>query len=229
MTGLEIVGVVGLGTLVGLDVASVPQAMFSRPLVAGLLGGMVMGAPLPGLIIGAVLELFAMDTLPVGASRYPDWGPGTVAVGALAGAHQEGFPYSGRLGLVVVAVLAAWVGGLFSHLVRRANVASVTALRVRLDAGDAGALRSLQRQGLLRDGLRGMALTSLTLVVGDLVSGLFARRWGGPQGVAQVALAATSVGVALYAGWRLAGQGRQALWFAGGLGGGTLMVVLWLR
>jgi hypothetical protein len=43
-----------------------------------------------------------------------------------------------------------------------------------------------------------------------------------------VALAATSLGIALHAGWRLAGTGREALWFVGGLGAGLIATVLWL-
>jgi hypothetical protein len=61
------------------------------------------------------------------------------------------------------------------------------------------------------------------------VSVLFARSWAGPQDLALIALAASSVGVALYAGARLAGPGRQRLWFAGGLTAGTAAVLVWLR
>lgn len=229
MSGLEVALVVLVGTLVGLDLASWPQAMFSRPLVAGLLGGLVAGNPLPGLAIGALLELFALDTLPVGASRNPDWGPGTVAVGALAAAHSDGILASGLLGLVLVAVVSAWVGGWSAHLVRRANATAVMELRGALDAGDARAVRAIQRGGLLRDAVRGFALTALTIALGDLLSSLFAREWPGPQTLAQVALASTSIGVAIYAGSRLTGTGRQSLYFAAGLGAGVLVVVLWPR
>ena len=229
MTLLQVGAAVLMGTLVGLDLASVPQAMYSRPLVAGLLGGLAVGNPIPGLTVGALLELFAMDVLPVGASRYPDWGPGAVAVGALAGAHPDGMLASGLLGLVLVAVVAAWTGGWLTHLVRRANAASVESLRVALEAGEMGAVRAVQRLGLLRDTVRSFALTSLTMAVGDLLSTLFAREWPGPQRIAQVALAATSIGVALHGGVRLTGRGRQALWFAGGLGAGAVTVTAWLR
>ena len=229
MSPVEVLLVVSLGTLVGLDLASVPQAMFSRPIVAGLLGGLVVGQPLPGLAVGAVLELFAMDTLPVGASRNPDWGPGTVAVGAIAGAHRDGMLASGLLGLALVAVAAAWVGGWASHVVRRANVHSVEANRAALDAGDVRAILRVQWSGLLRDGMRGFALTALALALGDLVSTFFARDWGGPQALAQAALAATSLGVALHAGSRLTGGGKEGFWFLGGLGAGTALVAMWLR
>lgn len=228
MTPFQTLATVVAGTFVGLDLASVPQAMYSRPLVAGLVGGLTVGRPLPGLAIGALLELFAMDTLPVGASRNPDWGPGSVAVGALAGAHTEGMLASGLLGLVLVAVVAAWTGGWFSHLVRRANATAVESNRAALESGDAAALRSLQRAGLARDALRSFAVTALALALGDIVSALFARRWGGPQSLAIVALVSTSVGVALYAGSRLSGTGKQQLWFAGGLGAGAAVVAAWL-
>jgi PTS system mannose-specific IIC component len=228
VTGFQVAAAVLMGTLVGLDLASVPQAMYSRPVVAGLLGGLAVGNPLPGLTVGALLELFAMDVLPVGASRYPDWGPGAVAVGALAGAHEGGMLASGLLALVLVAVVAAWTGGWLTHLVRRANVASVETWRDALDAGEVRAVRTIQRLGLLRDTVRGFALTALALAVGDLLSGLFAREWPGPQRVAQIALAATSVGVALHGGFRLTGRGRQSLWFAGGLGAGVATVTIWL-
>jgi len=225
---LEVLGVVLAGTLVGLDLASVPQAMFSRPIVAGMLGGLIVGDPLHGLAIGAILELFAMDSLPVGASRNPDWGPGTVAVGALAGEHPV-ILASGLLGLVLVAVVAAWAGGWGSHLVRRANVAAVAARRAALDAGDLRALRAVQYGGLLRDAVRALAVTALAFALGGLVSSLFARHWPGPQQLAQVAISATSIGVALHAGVRLAGSGRQSLWFVSGLAAGLLVVVTWLR
>lgn len=226
MTLFQIVAVVLAGTLVGLDLASFPQAMFSRPLVAGLIGGCLAGHPVPGLAIGALLELFALDTLPVGASRNPDWGPGSVATGALAGAHADGIMASGLLGLVFVAVIAAWASGWLSHLVRRANGTSVDALRTAVDAGDRAALRSIQRAGLLRDATRSFAVTALVLALGDIVSALFARTWAGPQNLALIALAATSLGVALYAGVRIAGPGKQRLWFAGGLLVGGLGVAV---
>ena len=64
------------GTIVALDLVSVPQAMLSRPLVAGAVAGWLAGDVEAGLRVGVVLELFALDVLPIGAVRYPDYGPG---------------------------------------------------------------------------------------------------------------------------------------------------------
>ena len=76
-----------LGGVVGLDVVSFPQAMISRPIVAATLGGAFVGNGTAGVLIGVVLELIALDTLPFGASRYPEWGSAGVAGGALFAAE----------------------------------------------------------------------------------------------------------------------------------------------
>ncbi|MFI5279303.1 MAG: PTS sugar transporter subunit IIC [Gemmatimonadales bacterium] len=227
MNPASAVAVAAAGWLAGLDTVSGPQAMYSRPLVAGLLGGAAVGAPLPGLAIGALLELFALDTLPVGASRYPDWGPGSVAVGALAAIHRHTIGAPGLLALVLVAVCAAWLGGLLSHVVRRANTAAVLNGRAALDRGDPALVAAIQHRGLFLDGARALALTALAYVAGELALALILEHWGLPARVAQIALVATSIGVALNAGWRFVGRGR-VLWLAGGLAAGALAAV-WLR
>ena len=229
MSWLQVAVVLVLGTVVGLDQASVPQVMLSRPLVAGMLGGLAVGQPLAGLAIGAVLELFALETLPVGGARYSDWGPGSVAAGALRGMHASGISASAMLALVLVAVATAWVSGWLILAVRRLNVVDVAARRAALDGGDRSALAAVQRAGLLRDAARGLGLTAVALGAGDLVHRLFEASWRGPEWPAQLALVGTSVGVALYAGWRLAGLGRRAVWFVGGLGAGSLGAWLWLH
>ncbi len=71
------------GTAVGVDLVSWPQAMISRPLIAGAVTAALMGDLEGGLRVALVMELFALDVLPVGASRYPDYGPATVGAVAL--------------------------------------------------------------------------------------------------------------------------------------------------
>src|SRR5207245_2905761 len=67
------------GTLVGLDLVSVPQMMIARPLVAGPIAGAMLGDVATGLQLGVLFELFQYDILPMGATRYPEYGPATVA------------------------------------------------------------------------------------------------------------------------------------------------------
>ena len=78
-----------LGAVLGLDVVSFPAgddlaAASSRRRVAGAL----LGDPVRGLLVGAALELLALETLPFGASRYPEWGSAAVVGGALFAAHD---------------------------------------------------------------------------------------------------------------------------------------------
>ena len=81
--GLELLALLAWGIVVGGDLVSGPQGLFARPLVAGTVAGALTGDIETGLRVGALLELFAFDVLPVGASRYPDYGPATVAGVAL--------------------------------------------------------------------------------------------------------------------------------------------------
>ena len=74
MSLLDALPIALLGALLGLDVVSFPQVMVSRPIVAATVAGAFIGHPPAGLLMGVVLEMIALDTLPFGASRYPVWG-----------------------------------------------------------------------------------------------------------------------------------------------------------
>jgi PTS system mannose-specific IIC component len=105
----------GWGTLVGLDLVSVPQMMIARPLVAGSIAGAMLGDVWTGLELGVLFELFQYDVLPQGASRYPEYGPATVA--AVSAAHAA----TGTLGLglgAVVGLITGMAGGMSMHVVR---------------------------------------------------------------------------------------------------------------
>ena len=82
--------------------------MISRPLVAGAVAGWLAGDVEAGLRIGVLLELFALDVLPIGAVRYPDYGPATVVAAAFA----AGAPWEFGLGLSAgLALVLAAAGG----------------------------------------------------------------------------------------------------------------------
>lgn len=226
MTGAETVMVVAVGTVCGLDLVSFPQIMLSRPLVAAFLGGLVVGRPVEGLAVGALLELFAMESLPVGAARYPDWGPPGVAAGALVGASRASASPSGLLAVLVVCIVVAWLGGWLMHQVRRANGAAAHARRAAVEAGDVRALRALQGGGLARDAARSFVLATFALTAGDYASVAFARAWQGPESLARLATIAVTLGVALWSATRLFGHGRALWWLVGGVAAGTLLTVV---
>ena len=79
-----------LGAVLGLDVVSFPQAMISRPIVAATLAGAFIGQPGRGLVMGVALEFFALESMPFGASRYPEWGSASVVGGGLFAERPEG-------------------------------------------------------------------------------------------------------------------------------------------
>jgi len=213
VTGASVAAVLGVGAVAGLDLVSVPQAMIGRPLVAGFLGGAVVGGPMAGLATGAVLELFAFESLPVGASRYPDWGPAAAAAGALAALRGGVWDPAWMAGIMVVALLAAWLGGLGLIAVRRLNAAQ---LRRR-------ELAALQVGGIVRDLLRAGALTGVTLAVGERVARHVAQGWRAPRELADVAVLGTALGVALWSAYRLFGQGTPRRFLAGGAVAGVAL------
>src|SRR5207249_564054 len=128
------------GTLVGLDLVSVPQMMIARPLVAGPIAGAILGDVGTGLQLGVLFELFQYDILPMGATRYPEYGPATVA--AVSAAHAA----AGTLGLglgAVVGLITGMAGGLSLHALRQLNTRAVRRAAAVLEAGDPRRLERL--------------------------------------------------------------------------------------
>jgi PTS system mannose-specific IIC component len=189
-----------LGGIVGLDVVSFPQAMWSRPIVAATLGGALAGDPARGLLAGVVLEMLAMEMLPVGASRYPEWGTASVVGGAIAAAA----PFSaGELVLgVMVALATAWAGGWSMHGLRRLNGMWSMRTRAALEAGDTSIVTTLQLRGLATDFVRGAALTAAAMLIARPLVDALATRCIPSAGVALGTLAALAVAVAGSAVWR---------------------------
>lgn len=153
------------GTLAGVDLVSFPQGMLGRPLVVATVTGLLLGSLDTGLRIGILLECFALDVLPVGASRYPDYGPATVAAVAAALAIP-GEDLTGAA--VLLGLVMAVLSGRAMEVQRRLNGSLVARAAPAIAAGEPGALARLQRFGLLFDGLRSLAATGLGLTLATL-------------------------------------------------------------
>ena len=98
-----------------------------------------------GLRVGVLFELFALDVLPVGAVRYPDYGPATVAATALAaGAPWQLAPRAQRGARTGRSRCSA---GWSLQLVRRCNARAIQRRAAALAAGESGAIRRLQYAG----------------------------------------------------------------------------------
>src|SRR5512147_2617663 len=152
---IELIGLIPLallGGILGLDVVSFPQAMISRPLVASTLAGALIGQSASGLLLGAALELIALETLPFGASRYPEWGSASVVGGAIFASHPS-HPAG------VSALATTWVGGWTMVKLRERNAVWAGRQRDALEAGARGSVVALQLKGMTADFLRGAVLT----------------------------------------------------------------------
>jgi len=213
------------GTLVGLDLVSVPQMMIARPLVAGPVAGAMLGDVWTGLTLGVLFELFQYEVLPVGAARYPEYGPATVA--AVSAAHAA----AGTLGLglgALVGLISGMAGGVSLHVVRRLNARAVRRATAALEAGDARVLLRLHTAAILRDAARAALVTALGLGLALLARTYLAGTIS-VRGVTLLDVAA--VGAALAVGTagtlRLVGRGPDLRWFAAGVLGGA--AVVWLR
>lgn len=154
------------GTVVGLDLIAVPQVMIARPLVAGVVAGWIVGDIMAGATVGMVLELFALEVLPFGAARYPDYGLGAVAGATVA----AGAPTVLGLGIAVgVGLLVAVLGDLGIQAVRRRNTADLARHRAQVDAGEPRAIVALHLRSLARETGRAVALTGIGLASAFLV------------------------------------------------------------
>ena len=215
-----------LGALLGLDVVSFPQAMISRPIVAATLGGALAGDAASGLLVGVLLEMIALETLPVGASRYPEWGTASVVGGALFAA--AGSERAGALVLSVLAAVAtAWAGGWSMYALRRLNGAWAKRALPALDAGAQGAVVGLQLRGMGADLLRGALLTFIALLLFRPLLAILVGRWALPHNLSLAAVAALSAAVAAGAAWRLGHVASGARWYlASGLVIGLVALVL---
>jgi len=224
MTSLGPVTVVALlawGTLVGLDLVSVAQSMIARPLVAGGVAGLLVGDVGTGLRVGALIELFALDVLPVGAARYPDYGPPTVGATALA----AGGPWELTLGLAgTLALIGAVLGGWSLQLLRRRNAGAIQRATAALAAGESRAIRRLQYGGLARDALRSAVLTAVVIAAAAIAALIPLDR----ATAAALTIVVVGIGLAAALGGavRSAGPGRRRAWLIAGLAVGTVVALV---
>lgn len=211
----------GWGTVVGVDLVTFPQALLSRPLVAGAGAGLILGEPWVGLQVGLLLELFALDVLPVGASRYPDYGPGVV--GAVVLATGGALPLTLGLSAGYALVFAA-LGGWSLQLLRRVNGRTQQRFAAGLAAGDAGAIAEVQRRGIAGDVVRSLLLSAAAVGLALWLRGRLPLS-GRLELVSAVAVG-TGLAAAAGGAMRCAGREARLRWLAAGCGLGLLMAAL---
>src|SRR2546423_1656064 len=199
-----------LGALFGLDVVSFPQVMVSRPIVAATVAGAFIGNPPGGLLIGVVLEMIALDTLPFGAARYPEWGSAGVVGGALFAAQPAGMP--GALPACVLAtLLTASISGWSMVVLRRLIAVRLERSRDQLEEGSRRGLMLFHLSGMSMDLLRAALVTTLAMLIfAPLVKAIVAI-WGSESAASRaVVVVAIGAGPAL---WKVFHFVRYVLWF----------------
>lgn len=214
---IDLLPIALLGGLLGLDVVSFPQAMISRPLVAATLAGALIGHSPSGLLIGAALELVALDTLPFGASRYPEWGSAAVVGGAIFATHPQ-HP-AGAMEMAIIASLStAWVGSWTMVKLREWNARWAAHRREALDAGARGAVIDLQLLCMTADFIRGALLAALSYGVFASLTRLTLGAWSTDARISRAVVVTVAASVAASAAWKIFHSVSGARWFfLGGL------------
>jgi PTS system mannose-specific IIC component len=214
-----------LGAVLGLDVVSFPQVMISRPIVASTIAGALGGSASDGLLAGVFLEMMALETLPVGASRYPEWGTASVVGGALY-VSRTGDATSALLFAMLGAMITAWVGGYSMYALRRLNGRWTKRALPALEAGNASVVTHLQLRGLGTDLLRGFVLTALALVMLVPLTTIAIANGHGDSATIRAVLVAVAASIAGSAAWKLSHGSKHGPWFfIGGLVLGCAMLL----
>jgi PTS system mannose-specific IIC component len=151
-----------IGGLVAADETAFLQVMISRPLVSGAMIGWLLGDPGSGLLLGSILELLYLDTLPVGAARFPDSGLATVVgtgVLILSGKYLIDPTPGIWLVVILIAIITGLLGGWSIIFVRQRNANLVKKVERDLGMGRLSTVNRYQFLGLGVSFLRGVILT----------------------------------------------------------------------
>jgi mannose/fructose/N-acetylgalactosamine-specific phosphotransferase system component IIC len=205
-----------LGGLLALDGTSVGQVMVSRPLVAGVLVGWVLGDPFMGLLIGGTLEIYFISVFPVGGSEFPEGGPPALVAVATGIAVPE------TAGIAAGVALGVLVGFVWSRL-GSGSVRLLRQLNGRLAPDPSRRVVSRNRivwahlAGIGMDFARGALLSAGGLAFGTWLARTIGDLW--PLGM-PATLGILVVGASLPAGAFVRSMGgwrRRAVFFVTGV------------
>jgi mannose/fructose/N-acetylgalactosamine-specific phosphotransferase system component IIC len=214
------VGVALWGGMVGLDSTSFPQAMISRPLVAGSVTGLLFGRPVEGAVVGFLVEIFALTTLPIGAAKYPESGTATVAAAAAFAAAAPPGLDPGYL-VLALAFGLVWerLGSVSVVLHRRLN----GRLLIRTAAMGPVKLERRHLAAMTLDFLRGTTVAGVGAVIATGFLMLLGPHWGLGPGTTGALLAVVAAGLVATALPLFGGVARRYLAVVGGVLAGVLL------
>ena len=201
-----------LGAVLGLDVVSFPQAMISRPIVAATLAGALIGQPGRGLVMGVALEFFALESLPFGASRYPEWGSAAVVGGALFAMTPDDTAAAMTMAALAALVMAT-VGGTSMVALRRWNADWARRQQSGIDRGSGRTIVGLQLAGMTADLLRGGLLTFGALAVFSPLRTAILGTFSFPGTLSRAVVVSVASAVGLAAVWKVVHATLGARWW----------------
>jgi mannose/fructose/N-acetylgalactosamine-specific phosphotransferase system component IIC len=210
------------GGAVGLDGSSFPQAMISRPIIAGTVTGALFGRPVEGMAVGFLVEVFALITLPIGAAKYPESGTATVAATCAylaatpAGLHPEYL-------VLALAFALAWERptGLTVVLHRRGS----GRMLIRTHAVAPGKLERRHMAAMTLDFLRGAVVSVVGGVLGFALLSLLGPAWGLSTGLTAAVLAVIAAAMVGTATPLFGGLRARRLALLAGVAAGILVAV----
>jgi len=190
---MELLQIALVGGVLALDGTSMGQFMISRPLVAGVLAGWVLGDPALGLLVGAVLELYLLVSFPSGGSRFPEGATATVVAVAVAAAVADA-PGAVPLG-VAAGLIWGQVGGFTISWLRQINGRFVP----QPDAKHPDRLMAAHVGAMALDLARGMVVTLVGVVAGRWAAGFVGEAWPlGPTDSAGLLLVGGAVSAGIF-------------------------------
>jgi PTS system mannose-specific IIC component len=200
-----------LGAVLGLDVVSFPQAMISRPIVAATLAGTLIGQPGRGLAMGVALEFFALESMPFGASRYPEWGSAAVVGGVLFAQTPDGTA-AGMTVAAFAALVTASIGSTSMLLLRRWNAYWARHQQARIARGSGNAVVALQLAGMTADLVRGGLLTFVALACFTPLHRAIVGTFTMSPTVSRAVVVSVALAVGLAAVWKVVRSTTGARW-----------------
>jgi len=216
---MEIALVTLVGGLLALDATSVGQFMLSRPLVAGVLVGWLLGEPALGIAVGSILELYLLVSFPTGGSRFPEGATATVvAVASAAGVGSAGAVPIG----IAVGLVWGQLAGFSITALRHLNGRLVPEPEESLGESTSARVVAGNLAAIAIDFARGAVVTVTGVVVGRVVLASTAGSWSleSPDSLGLLLVGgAASAGILLR---DLGGFRRRKVWFAAGLALGIL-------
>jgi mannose/fructose/N-acetylgalactosamine-specific phosphotransferase system component IIC len=230
---IELMGTLLIAGMAAVDTVPIGQWMLSQPLVTAALLGWLWHDIGVALAAGAVLQVLAAATLPLGARTPEDYAAGGVIGVSLALAASSGHPFAttqnAALLLGVVAGMLAALGGIpLMRWQRRRTEGLARWCEERLAAGDEGAALRASWAGVAVAFGVGVVYCALWLAIGvPLLGGWvhgeslrLARAWTMAQPLWM------GFGIAQLLHSFLRHRPRRALLFAVALMGGWLVRIL---